>query len=122
MDTLRYGIIGMGNMGGGHAHHFAQGFIKNGHLYRLEENQRGLDKDDAEVDEEKLTAKLPWQLIEGCLATVPDRVLLAGRDPAADLDAVLVSQAGLDRAQADNVQQKVRGGRRGLGAEKFLPP
>jgi trimethylamine--corrinoid protein Co-methyltransferase len=39
----------------------------------------------AEVDRDKLTAKLPWELIERCLKTVPKRILLAGRDPKHDL-------------------------------------
>ena len=38
----------------------------------------------ASVDAEHLTAKLPWELIERCLESVPERVLLAGRDPAYD--------------------------------------
>ncbi len=36
------------------------------------------------VDPDKLTAKLSWELIERCLATVPKETLLAGRDPAYD--------------------------------------
>lgn len=38
----------------------------------------------AVVDAEHLTVKLPWELIERCLKTVPGEVLLAGRDPAYD--------------------------------------
>jgi len=38
----------------------------------------------AAVNAEHLTAKLPWELIESCLKTVPGEVLLAGRDPAYD--------------------------------------
>jgi trimethylamine--corrinoid protein Co-methyltransferase len=38
----------------------------------------------AVVDEAALTARLPWELIERCLGTVPGRVLLAGRDSAYD--------------------------------------
>jgi trimethylamine--corrinoid protein Co-methyltransferase len=38
----------------------------------------------AEVDEQRLTVKLPWALIERCLAQVPRDILLAGRDPAYD--------------------------------------
>ena len=38
----------------------------------------------AEVDRETLRAKLPWELIESCLKTVPRRILLAGRDPRHD--------------------------------------
>lgn len=39
----------------------------------------------AEVDREHLRAKLPWELIERCLATCPRQVLLAGRGPASDV-------------------------------------
>ena len=35
----------------------------------------------ATVDAEALTAKLPWELIERCLKTVPQEIHLAGRDP-----------------------------------------
>jgi trimethylamine--corrinoid protein Co-methyltransferase len=38
----------------------------------------------ATVDAANLTAKLPWDLIEQCLRTVPRDILLAGRDPAYD--------------------------------------
>ena len=38
----------------------------------------------ATVDDEKLRAKLPWELIERCLRQVPRNVLLAGREPAYD--------------------------------------
>lgn len=38
----------------------------------------------AVVDAENLTAKLPWELVERCLKTVPRDILLAGRDPAYD--------------------------------------
>jgi len=38
----------------------------------------------AVVDAERLTARLPWELVERCLATVPKEVALAGRDPAFD--------------------------------------
>jgi trimethylamine--corrinoid protein Co-methyltransferase len=38
----------------------------------------------AAVDPERRTAKLPWSLVERCLKLVPDRVLLAGRDPEYD--------------------------------------
>ncbi len=40
---------------------------------------------DAEVDAEALTAKLPWELVERCLATCPSAVRLAGRDPSHDV-------------------------------------
>lgn len=36
------------------------------------------------VDAEALTAKLPWSLVERCLAMVPRNVMLAGRDKAYD--------------------------------------
>jgi len=38
----------------------------------------------APVDRERLTAKVPWELVQRCLATVPRRILLAGRDPKHD--------------------------------------
>jgi len=38
----------------------------------------------ATVDVESLTAKLSWELVERCLALVPDTILLAGREPAYD--------------------------------------
>lgn len=38
----------------------------------------------AVVDDERLTARLPWELVERCLAQVPGEILLAGRDPAYD--------------------------------------
>jgi trimethylamine---corrinoid protein Co-methyltransferase len=43
-----------------------------------------LERAGAPVDREALTAKLPWELVERCLATVPRRILLAGRDPRHD--------------------------------------
>ncbi len=36
------------------------------------------------VDAERLTARLPWDLVQRCLDGVPDTILLAGRDPAYD--------------------------------------
>ncbi|MBE0528103.1 MAG: trimethylamine methyltransferase family protein, partial [Thermoleophilia bacterium] len=39
----------------------------------------------AEVDRTALTAKLPWELVERCLATCPSEVRLAGRDPRHDV-------------------------------------
>ena len=38
----------------------------------------------ASVDEARLQAKLPWELVERCLAGLPKTVLLAGREPAYD--------------------------------------
>lgn len=38
----------------------------------------------AGVDAERLTARLPWGLVERCLALLPKQVTLAGRDPAYD--------------------------------------
>jgi trimethylamine--corrinoid protein Co-methyltransferase len=43
-----------------------------------------LEAAGAPVDRDNLTAKLPWELVERCLATVPQRILLAGRDPKHD--------------------------------------
>ena len=39
----------------------------------------------AHVDAEALTAKLPWELVERCLATCPSQVRLAARDPRHDV-------------------------------------
>jgi trimethylamine--corrinoid protein Co-methyltransferase len=39
----------------------------------------------APVDRDKLTAKVPWELVERCLATCPREILLAGRDPVHDV-------------------------------------
>jgi trimethylamine--corrinoid protein Co-methyltransferase len=39
----------------------------------------------ATVDRERLTAKLPWELVERCLATCPRPVRLAARNPAHDV-------------------------------------
>lgn len=44
-----------------------------------------LEDAGAEVDREKLTAKLTWDVIEPALKTVPKEVLLAGRVPEADV-------------------------------------
>jgi len=44
-----------------------------------------LEAAGAKVDREKLTAKLTWDIIEPALKTVPRQVLLAGRDPRADV-------------------------------------
>jgi trimethylamine--corrinoid protein Co-methyltransferase len=43
-----------------------------------------LEKAGAPVDRERLTARLPWSLVEECLHSVPREVLLAGRDPSRD--------------------------------------
>ena len=43
-----------------------------------------LEEAGAEVDRERLTARLRWELIEPCLATVPREILLAGREPRHD--------------------------------------
>ena len=43
-----------------------------------------LEDAGAQVDRERLTAKLTWDVIEPCLKTVPDRILLAGRRPEDD--------------------------------------
>ncbi|MBE0528104.1 MAG: trimethylamine methyltransferase family protein [Thermoleophilia bacterium] len=43
-----------------------------------------LEEAGAQVDRETMRAKLSWELIESCLKTVPDRILLAGRRPEDD--------------------------------------
>jgi trimethylamine---corrinoid protein Co-methyltransferase len=44
-----------------------------------------LEEAGARVDHARLTAKLPWELVERCLATAPSEVLLAARDPRHDV-------------------------------------
>ena len=52
----------------------------------------------APVDRESLTAKLPWALVEECLAKVPRDILLAARDPERDVclddDALVTTSDG----------------------------
>jgi trimethylamine--corrinoid protein Co-methyltransferase len=43
-----------------------------------------LEEAGAQVDRDALTAKLPRELVQRCLETVPDTVVLAARDPAND--------------------------------------
>jgi trimethylamine---corrinoid protein Co-methyltransferase len=43
-----------------------------------------LEEAGAEVDRERLRAKLPWDLVERCLAMCPRQVRLAARDPRHD--------------------------------------
>jgi trimethylamine--corrinoid protein Co-methyltransferase len=43
-----------------------------------------LEEAGAPVDREKLTARIPRELVMRCLASVPDSVLLAARDPGND--------------------------------------
>ncbi len=44
-----------------------------------------LEEAGAPVDRARLTAKVPWELVERCLATAPDQVRLAARDPRHDV-------------------------------------
>ena len=44
-----------------------------------------LDGTEAVLDRERLTARLPRELVERCLKTAPSTVLLAARDPAHDV-------------------------------------
>ena len=44
-----------------------------------------LEEAGAVVDRARLSAQLPWDLVERCLATCPRQVRLAGREPAADV-------------------------------------
>jgi trimethylamine---corrinoid protein Co-methyltransferase len=44
-----------------------------------------LEEAGAEVDRERLSARLPWELVERCLAGCPREVRLAARDPRHDL-------------------------------------
>jgi trimethylamine:corrinoid methyltransferase-like protein len=44
-----------------------------------------LSEAGASVDRERLSARIPAELVDRCLATTPGRVLLAARDPAHDV-------------------------------------
>ncbi len=44
-----------------------------------------LEEAGAPVDRARLSARLPWELVERCLAACPHQVMLAGRDPARDV-------------------------------------
>ena len=44
-----------------------------------------LEEAGADVDRARLRAKLPWDLVERCLATCPRQIRLAARDPRHDL-------------------------------------
>jgi trimethylamine--corrinoid protein Co-methyltransferase len=44
-----------------------------------------LEEAGAAVDRARLSARLPWDLVERCLATCPRQVRLAGRDPSTDV-------------------------------------
>jgi len=57
---------------------------KVGVAYNTPEAIDLLEQAGAQVDRERLTAKLTWDIIEPCLKTVPDRILLAGRTPEND--------------------------------------
>jgi trimethylamine--corrinoid protein Co-methyltransferase len=53
-----------------------------------------LEAGGADVDRDALTARLPWALVEDCLARVPRDILLAARDPERDVhiaDGALVT-------------------------------
>ena len=73
----------------------------------------------ADVDAEHLTARLPWDLVERCLQTVPSEVLLAGRDPAFDCrlddDGILYSSDGNATHMLDDAT-----GTRRLGVRRDL--
>lgn len=51
-----------------------------------------VEKAGAQVDHERLTARLPWPLVEECLRLVPREVRLAGREPSRDC---LMAEGGL---------------------------
>jgi trimethylamine---corrinoid protein Co-methyltransferase len=73
----------------------------------------------ASVDRENLTAKIPWALVERCLAHLPKTVLLAGRDPAFDCvvggDRLLYTSDGAATYVLDDLT-----GRRHEGTEADL--
>jgi trimethylamine---corrinoid protein Co-methyltransferase len=79
-----------------------------------------LERAGAPVDRETLRAKLPWELVERCLATVPRRILLAGRDPKHDRylddgEPIVFSTDGTGTYMYDDVT-----GRRWEGTEADL--
>jgi len=59
------------------------------------------------VDREQLTARLTWEAIEACLATVPKQVPLAGRDPGKDVvlggERLVVTSDGMATYVYDDV-------------------
>ena len=74
----------------------------------------------AQVDRQTLTAKLSWELVERCLATVPRRILLAGRDPKHDRylddgEPIIFSTDGTGTYMLDDLT-----GERWEGTEKDL--
>ena len=68
----------------------------------------------AQVDREALTARLTWDLIEPALATVPDKILLAGIDPAHDVvlgdERLLCTSDGLTTYWFDDLTGERRPG------------
>jgi len=61
----------------------------------------------ATVDEADLTVKLPWELVERCLAMLPRDIFLAGRDPAYDCrvsdDGILYTSDGAATYMLDDL-------------------
>ncbi len=79
-----------------------------------------LERAGAPVDRETLRARVPRELVESCLATVPRRILLAGRDPRHDRylddgEPIVFSTDGTATYMYDDVT-----GRRWEGTESDL--
>ena len=79
----------------------------------------------ADVDAEALTAKLPWELVERCLATCPSQVRLAARDPRHDVvvgDGSLTFCAdGTATYMLDDLTGRRRGGLGRVAAADHAP-
>ncbi len=71
----------------------------------------------ATVDAERLTVRLPWDLVERCLKSVPKEVLLAGRDPEYDCrvgaDEVVYTSDGAATYMLDDLTGERHQGTRG---------
>ncbi len=78
-----------------------------------------LERAGVPVDRDALTAKLPWDLVEECLAKVPRDVLLAARDPAHDVRIVDGSLATVTDGTATYLMDD-RNGRRLEGSAEGL--
>ncbi len=73
-----------------------------------------LERAGAQVDRDRLTARLTWDIIEPALKTVPGTVLLAGRDPARDCvlggERLIATSDGMTTYMLDDVTGERRDG------------